>query len=143
METKASMNMKTGTLVSASLKSTVAREVALHYFEKSTQPIDADDVLAHLREHELKTDRATVYRILEVFYEKGIIDRLEFQEGKFRYELAGRTDHHHLVCEKCGKIEDISDCSIGSLEKEIGEKKGFNVKRHSLEFYGVCKSCQK
>lgn len=130
-------------LTSVKLKATPARQVVLHYFEKTGKPIDAEEILLHLREHDLQTDRATVYRILETFYEKGIIERLEFKEGKFRYELAGRTEHHHLVCERCGKIEDISDCGIGALEKEILKKKGFNVKRHSLEFYGVCKSCQK
>lgn len=143
MNIQARVNIKTRILIKANLKSTAARQVVMHFFEVNNQPVDAEKILEHLREHKLKTDRATVYRILEVFYARGIIDRFEFQEGKFRYELSGRSDHHHLVCVECGGIEDISDCSIGTLEKEIQEKKGFNVKRHSLEFYGVCKSCRR
>jgi Fur family transcriptional regulator, ferric uptake regulator len=135
------MNSSTHLLQQSNLKATNARKVALHFFEKENRPLDADDVLTHLREHDLETDRATVYRILDIFFKKGLINRFEFQEGKFRYELSGRTDHHHLICEKCGKIEDISDCNIGELEKDIKKKKGFLVKRHSLEFYGMCPAC--
>lgn len=135
------MSQQNIVLQNANLKVTNARKVALHYFEKTQRPIDADEILAHLREHDLETDRATVYRIIDIFFKKGIINRFEFQEGKFRYELKG-DDHHHLICEKCGKIEDISDCNISSLEKEIQLKKGFKVSCHSLEFYGVCTICQ-
>lgn len=137
------MKVNLKVLTRTKLKLTPARKTALHYFEKNDSPLDAEEVLEHLRQHDLKTDRATVYRILDTFYEKGIIDRLEFGEGKFRYELSDRQDHHHLVCEKCRGIEDISDCSTGELEKEIKTKKGFLVKRHVLEFYGICKSCLK
>lgn len=134
------MNTINKLLQKSNLKATNARKVALHFFEKESRPIDAEEILSHLRKHDLETDRATVYRILDVFYKKGIISRIELQEGKFRYELTGE-DHHHLICEKCGKIEDISDCNISVLEKEIKKKKGFLVKRHSLEFYGICQSC--
>lgn len=135
------MNQYNTLLQNANLKATNARKVTLHFLEKTNRPIDADQILEHLRLHDLETDRATVYRILDVFFKKGLINRFEFQEGKFRYELKGE-DHHHLICEKCGVIEDISDCSISTLEKEIRAKKGFLVKHHALEFYGVCKSCQ-
>lgn len=134
------MKVDTRLLTDANLKATNARKVALHFFEKEHRPIDAEEILSHLREHDLDTDRATVYRILDIFFKKGIINRFEFQEGKFRYELKGE-DHHHLICERCGKIEDISDCNIIDLEKDIKRKKGFQVKRHALEFYGTCQSC--
>lgn len=128
-------------LQSAQLKITSARKVTLHFLEKENRPVDVEEILEHLRKHDLATDRATVYRMIETFLGKGIINRFEFGEGKFRYELAG-TDHHHLVCESCGRIEDISDCGIERWEKEIKKKKGFVVEHHSLEFFGICKSCQ-
>lgn len=94
-----------------------------------------------VNEHD-SVDKVTIYRILETFYKKDLVKRLEFGEGKYRYELAG-DDHHHLICESCGKVEDISDCHISELEKEISQKKKFLVKRHQLEFFGVCSSCQR
>lgn len=131
-----------GTLQNAKLKATHARQVILDYFINQKHPIAADDIVLYLHKKRCDADKATVYRILEAFYDKGIINRMEFGEGKFRYEIAG-AEHHHLICEHCGKIEDVLDCNIDELEKDIRRKKGFNVKRHSLEFYGVCKACQR
>lgn len=129
-------------LQKVNLKVTNARLGLLELFARSQQPIDAEEIFAFLQKEKIDADRATVYRMLETFYEKGIIHRFEFQEGKFRYELAG-ADHHHLICEQCGRIEDISDCGISEWETEIRKKKQFIVKRHVLEFFGVCKQCQK
>lgn len=136
------MTLTNQLLQSSQLKVTAARKVALHYLEKEARPVDVEEILEHLRKHKLETDRATIYRMIDTFLDKGIIDRFEFGEGKFRYELSG-SDHHHLICEQCGLVEDISDCGIDTWEKEIKKKKGFLVKRHALEFFGVCTSCQK
>lgn len=135
------MNKTVTVLQKNNLKMTHARQVVLDLFLKTRTPIAADVIFSYLSQKKCETDRATVYRILDTFVEKGIINRMEFQEGKFRYEIVG-SDHHHLICEKCGSIEDISDCSLPKLEKEIRIKKGFLVKRHALEFFGVCASCQ-
>lgn len=128
-------------LHSVKLKTTHARQVVLDMFLESRKPVTADDVVSFLQNKKCETDRATVYRILDAFSKKGILARMEFQEGKFRYEIAG-SDHHHLICEKCGSIADISDCGVDEWEKKIHDKKGFLVKRHALEFFGVCASCQ-
>ncbi len=124
------------------LKKTPARMAVLSYLHSVSIPMDVDSIFDHLNlEHEA-VDKATVYRILEAFSQKGLVRKLELGEGKYRYELAG-DDHHHLICERCGTIEDISDCNISSLEKDIKSKKRFLVKRHQLEFFGVCLQCQK
>lgn len=132
----------TALLKQAELKQTTARLAVLSFLEFAHRPMTAEEIYDHIRlEHE-EADKATIYRILDTFVKKRITTRLEFGEGKYRYELAG-DDHHHLICESCGKVEDISDCSISELEKEIGRKKKFLVKRHALEFYGVCLPCQR
>lgn len=128
-------------LQNAHLKVTHARQVLLDYFISEKRPVAADEIIGYLEKKQCDTDKATVYRIIEAFYDKGIVNKVEFGEGKFRYEIAG-AEHHHLVCERCGKIEDFSDCNIEELEKDIAKKKKFLVKRHSLEFYGVCTQCQ-
>lgn len=128
-------------LSSAGLKQTKARQALLRIFEEENRPLDVAEIIHSLKKHRISADQATVYRILDVFLQKGIIDRFEFQEGKFRYELAG-IEHHHLICEVCGSIDDIADCGVSRLEKEIRRKKGFTTKYHSLEFFGICRSCQ-
>lgn len=130
-------------LKGVSLKATPARIAILDFLEKEHKPIDVLELTTYLSKHNIDVDQATVYRILDKFYKSNIVKRLEFGEGKFRYEITHLDDHHHLICDNCGKIEDISDCSIPQLEKEIALKKKFIVKRHSLEFFGLCSNCQR
>ncbi len=129
-------------LQKADLKATPARLAALKLFESHDKPFDSQHLISHLQK-ELNLDRVTVFRILNAFTKNNLINKLEFGEGKARYELANKEDHHHLICDNCGKIEDISDSVIPSLEKVIQTKYKFLVKRHSLEFFGLCKDCQK
>lgn len=123
------------------LKNTKSRRAVLHILEEENRPVTVTEIVESLESHDVATDQATVYRILDVFSEKGIVNRFEFHEGKFRYEKAGK-EHHHLICESCGKVEDISDCNISGLEADIQEKKQFLVRRHALEFFGLCQLCQ-
>lgn len=120
---------------------TPARVAALEIFESHDTPVDAQHITEHLYK-EVGIDRVTVFRILNAFTEKGLIRKLEFGEGKARYEL-NKGEHHHLICEECQNIEDIDNCHIEELKEQIEKQKGFTVKKHSLEFFGICKDCQK
>lgn len=86
-------------------------------------------------------DKATVYRILTNFLDLGIVNKIQLNEKEARFELADSKHHHHLVCDECGKIEDVQ-LSEEILLKEVKKKSAFNIKSHSLEFYGTCKHCQ-
>lgn len=123
------------------LKSTPARLAVLSFLGEQQRPLDAESIFIHIGQEHEKADKVTVYRILDALAEKGIIIKLEFGEGKYRYELAG-DDHHHLICERCNTIQDIADCHLSSLIQEIQTKEKFLIKRHSLEFFGVCQACQ-
>ncbi len=125
------------------LRATPARIALMSFFEKAEKPLDVKEMTEYLEKKDIKTDPATVFRIVNMFSEKGLIKPIQLNEGKFRYELKAKADHHHLVCKKCGNIEDISDCNIKALEKEIKKRKNFKVTSHSLEFFGICIDCQK
>jgi len=130
-------------LKNVNLKVTPARLGVLQVLEKSTKPVDIATVTQYLDKKQIKVDQATVFRIINMFTEKGLVVPVQFNEGKFRYEYGPTADHHHFICEHCGTIEDISDCHIDELEKEISQKKKLLIKRHSLEFFGLCPNCQK
>lgn len=130
-------------LRSVDLKATPARLAILDFLEKTDKPLDISSIIRYLSTKNIDADPATVFRIINAFTDKGITRQIQLNEGKFRYELSTKIDHHHLICEQCGSIEDISDCGISKLEQEIKEKKKFLVKRHSLEFFGVCRRCQR
>lgn len=127
----------------ADLKATPARLAIMQLLEQTDKPIDIASITEFLKKNEIKADQATVFRIINMFTERGLTKQIQLQEGKFRYELSNKEDHHHLVCMSCGDIQDISDCNISALEKEIAKKKQFKVTSHSLEFFGMCANCQK
>ncbi len=126
---------------SVTIKKTPARSAITEFLSSSSLPVDAVQIIEYLRGKNLNTNKVTVYRIMEFMLKNGIVNRLEFGEGKFRYEIK-KGDHHHLICTDCGSINDIEDKNMEKFESEIKEKTGFLVKSHSLEFFGLCQNCQ-
>lgn len=122
----------------ADLKVTPARLAILNILEHSDIPMDVVSI-----RRRVKADKVTVFRILNSLSDKGIVKPIQFNEGKLRYEYADKPKHHHFICENCGKIIDVMGCNIDLLEKDIEKKKKVLVKRHSLEFFGLCADCQK
>jgi Fur family ferric uptake transcriptional regulator len=80
--------------------------------------------------------------ILDFLFKNRIINRVEFGEGKYRYELK-KNHHHHLICTNCGKIEEVEGDFLKKMEDDIFKSKKFKVESHSLEFFGLCEDCQK
>lgn len=125
--------------LTAGLKNTPSRLAVLSVLKEKNNPLDVLQIFELTKD---KTDLATVYRTLETFLNNGLINRLEFGEGKYRYEIK-RKDHHHLICRACERIEDVEDKFMNKWENEIKVERGFLVSNHSLEFFGVCKQCQR
>ena len=130
-------------LQEASLKATPARIAVLKYLETNDQPINAQVIINHLRNEKINADPATVFRMMNDFVKKGITVEVQLEKGKVHYELASKGDHHHLVCDQCGKIEAVEDNFVPQMEKELAKKHQFLIRRHSLEFFGLCHNCQK
>lgn len=124
------------------LKNTKAREGLIEIFRSQSKPIDAYESINLLKKTGINADQATIYRSLNVFAQKGLVREVHFNDGVIRYELSDKPEHHHAICVKCDRVEDIMDCSVEKLEKQILNKKGFSVVSHSLEFFGVCKNCK-
>ena len=123
-------------------KKTPARLAISEFLSNAKTPVDVEQITQYLRLHDLETNKVTVYRILDFLFKNQIIDRVEFGEGKYRYELK-KNHHHHLICTSCGRIQDVEANVVEKLEKEIQKDKHFQVQSHSLEFFGLCKDCQK
>ena len=126
---------------STGLRLTPARLAVFSILEDSNKPLDIISIYKEVAKRHVDADQATIYRIIENFIDKNLVIRIRLQEKKFYYE-SKRAEHHHAICENCGSITDISNCSIGKVEREIEKTKGFLVKRHSLEFFGLCADCK-
>ena len=130
-------------LQEASLKATPTRVAVLQFLESTEQPVDVNAIISYLKKRNVDVDPATIFRMMHDFLQKGITKQIQFQEGKARYELSNKRHHHHLICESCGKIEEVEGDFLKQMEEEIYKDKKFKVKDHSLEFFGLCADCQK
>jgi len=84
-----------------------------------------------------KISIATVYRTVKLFEEAGILDRLEFGDGRARYEDAERDHHDHLIDLATGEVIEFVDPEIEALQDRIAARLGYRLKGHRLELYGV------
>ena len=130
-------------LQEVSLKATPARITVMRFLEVIDRPVDVNAILAYLKQKNIDTDPATIFRMMNDFLQKGITKKVQLEKRKASYELTSKGDHHHLICENCGKIEPVEDNFIPQVEEDIQKKHQFLVKRHSLEFFGLCSDCQK
>lgn len=88
---------------------------------------------------------ATVYRTILLLEQMGVIYRLDLNDGCSRYELAHDDEHHrhhHLICNNCGKVIEVQDDLLEDLESEIQKKYNFEIKDHSVKFFGLCSECR-
>ena len=130
-------------MVQLNFKKTPARSIIIEFLSNSKSPVDVEQIISFLRSKKLNTNKVTVYRIIELLLQNGIVERLEFGEGKYRYEFKTNHHHHHLVCTSCGRVQDVEANVVEKLENEIQKNKNFKVQSHSMEFFGLCSACQK
>jgi Fur family ferric uptake transcriptional regulator len=127
------------------MKVTPIRLAILNTFSKNTcRPKNAEQVLAQVQKRDNSVNLVTIYRNLISFEESGILRRIDLHQKSIHYELTAHH-HHHIVCQDCGEIESFENCDLGALDKKLLKqtKKFKQIKSHSLEFFGQCKSCFK
>jgi Fur family transcriptional regulator, ferric uptake regulator len=126
-------------LKNAGLKATLPRLKILELFETSKERhMSAEDVYKVLITTGEDVGLATVYRVLTQFEEAGLLLRHHFESGKAVFELNEGTHHDHIVCVKCGRVEEFYDDEIEKRQKEAAESRGFVMQEHSLMIYGIC-----
>ncbi|MGB4813072.1 MAG: ferric iron uptake transcriptional regulator [Methylophilaceae bacterium] len=132
-------------LKNAGLKATLPRLRILSLFENSKdRHLSAEDIYKIMINSDEDVGLATVYRVLTQFEQAGLLIRHHFESGKAVFELNGGSHHDHIVCVKCGRVEEFYDGEIEKRQKSAAEKLGFEMQDHSLTIYGTCKNgCEK
>jgi len=128
-------------LKSKGYRITKFRIAILQLLHSSKTPLAADEIKSNLDKQGVFADLVTVYRFLNTFVDVGLLHKIEFGEGRYRYELASLPHHHHVVCDSCGDIEDIQ-IDENELTKKLKTKSRFKIDHHHLEFFGLCANCQ-
>jgi len=128
----------------AGLKATLPRLKILEILENSkVRHMSAEDVYKALLENGEEVGLATVYRVLTQFETAGLVVRHHFEGGQSVFEFEQGNHHDHILCVKCGKVDEFVDDTIEERQKIIAKEKGYAMTDHSLYIYGVCGDCQK
>lgn len=122
-------------------KVTTPRIKILETLDSANVPLTANEI--HTKLEDLGADIATVYRCLNKFVDAGLIRRVDFGDEFTRFELAGDSHHHHIICTKCSRVEEIRMCNFETLAKHITEASGFHVLSHEVIYRGLCPDCIK
>ncbi|MFN3208537.1 MAG: Fur family transcriptional regulator [Roseovarius sp.] len=119
------------------LRMTDQRRTIAAVLEESDDHPDVEELYARASGRDPKISIATVYRTVKLFEEAGILDKLEFGDGRARYEDAERDHHDHLIDMHSGEVIEFVDPEIELLQEKIAAKLGYKLKGHKLELYGV------
>jgi Fur family ferric uptake transcriptional regulator len=122
------------------LRLTDQRRTIAQVLEEADDHPDVEQLHARATARDPRISIATVYRTVKLFEEAGILDRLEFGDGRARYEDAEREHHDHLIDLTTGEVVEFIDPEIEALQERIAARLGYRLKGHRLELYGVPQS---
>ncbi|MDR1530288.1 MAG: ferric iron uptake transcriptional regulator [Burkholderiales bacterium] len=123
------------------LKATLPRLRIIRLFETSAERhLTAEDVYRILLAENIDIGLATIYRVLTQFEQAGLLLRHNFETNKAVYEINPGTHHDHIVCLRCGRVEEFFDADIEKRQDKIAESNNFEIVDHSLCIYGYCAS---
>lgn len=132
--------MQSNELRKAGLKATLPRLKILEVLQNNrADHLSAEDVYRLLLDDEEDIGLATIYRVLSQFENAGLVIRHHFEDGHALFEL-DQGPHDHLICVKCGRIEEFFDNEMQERQKNLAEKSGFDLSKHTLVLYGDCQS---
>lgn len=114
----------------------VLRAVAAH------PHITADAALALVQAELGAISKQAVYDALNALTTRGLLRRIEPMGSAARYEARVGDNHHHLICRRCGRVED-ADCAVGKAPCLMPDNpKGYLIDEAEVIYWGLCPSCQ-
>ena len=133
--------MKQGTIElrceSAGLRMTDQRRVIARVLQEAIDHPDVEELYTRAIMFDPAISIATVYRTVKLFEEAGILEKLEFGDGRARYEDAEREHHDHLIDMQTGEVIEFVDKEIELLQQKIAKRLNFKLLGHKLELYGT------
>lgn len=127
-------------LKATGVRMTPQRHAILSYLLSTKEHPSVDEIYKALEPKFPNLSVATVYNNLKVFLETGLVRELTYGDGASRFD-ADMSEHYHVICDHCGKIEDFEYSSLEDVENAATKQTSFTVDRHRVEVYGVCADC--
>ena len=124
-------------------KRSTKRDLIINVFLRQDGHFSADDLVDLMRRENHKISRATVYRTLQWMVDAGIARKVDFGDGRFRFEHSYRHPRHfHLICKSCNRSSEFLSTDIEVLLEEIATARGFAARQSVLQIYGTCEDCR-
>jgi Fur family ferric uptake transcriptional regulator len=131
--------LETQDLRNAGLKVTLPRVKILEMLEQAdTRHLSAEEIYRRLIDSGEEIGLATVYRVLTQFETAGLVTRHHFEGGHAVFELERGHHHDHMVCIRCGHVDEFEDDVIERRQREKARELGYRLTEHSLIMYGEC-----
>ncbi len=119
------------------------RDLIVNVFLRQEGHLSADHLVDLIRREDHKISRATIYRTLQWMVDAGIARKVDFGEGRFRFEHSYRHPRHfHLICKSCNQTFEFLSSDIESLIEEVAAARRFEARQSVLQIYGTCETCQ-
>lgn len=119
------------------------RVIVAEALAAARRALSAQELYARINTSHPTLGRATVYRALEAQVQDGMASRFERDGHVSAYVACDATHHHHLVCTRCQRVEDLDETVVAPLLASVGRRHDFHVDHAALDFYGLCGSCRK
>ena len=127
----------------AGSKRSSKRDLIVNVFLRQEGHLTADDLVDLIRREDQRISRATVYRTLQWMVDAGIARKVDFGEGRFRFEHSYRHPRHfHLICKSCNRSFEFLSSDIEALVEEVAAARGFAPRQSVLQIHGTCEACQ-
>lgn len=116
---------------------TKAKKALLAELEAAHGPLSVSELV-----RKLGVNKTTVYRELAAFMAAGDVSEVDFADGQKRYELTPDGHHHHAVCMECKTVVELEiEPTVKKLEQSVTKQSGFVLRKHLIEFFGLCRDC--
>lgn len=132
----------TETLDKLGYRLTPQRMLVLQAVNESRGHISADEIFASVRSHFPHVSLSTIYRTLDLLEAIGLVTKSDLGAGRVQYHRADDAHHHHLVCQRCGRIIDLEERELAPIFETLQKRHRFKVCQRHMAIFGQCAECE-
>ena len=121
---------------------TPQRMMVVNAIENSDHHISAEEIYKQVSARYPHINISTIYRTLELLKRLGLVTETNLGDERVRYHSSEKGHHHHLICQKCGRIIDLDETLLYPLKEALKDKYGFNADLRHLAIFGNCLDCK-
>jgi Fur family ferric uptake transcriptional regulator len=116
--------------------------MVLDVLDKTDYHISAEEIFKEVKSAYTYANISTVYRTLELLKRLGLITEIDMGDGCVRYHLLEKGHHHHLICNKCGKVVDLPESFLQELKEKLADNYNFEADIKHMAVFGICSDCR-